>query len=687
MTPPPLALKVALVLLVADGVAALHLAEFLGWRGIALVTLLLAASWLVQTRAVDPAAWLPGGRWLVPVAALASVADVVYLAENLLDALVRLLLFLVLYKFALLRVVADTRTIAFLAFFMLVCASTSAFGPGFLFVFLVFVGLVSWVALYQHVLLEGEGTGERADAIAPRTLLALAGAATASVFLVTMALFFTLPRIGLAALPLRARLGTMMTGFSERLDLGGGSGTIFTDSRVAMRVHLPDEAHPEDVPNLRWRGVVLDAFDGRAWTARHPRWIRIVRPNGGSFEIGTLRASGRIVRQEIFLEPLGTEAIFTAPHALRVSLPAFLLAVDDMGAVTVPSPGARLRYTVESELEGLRSPERVRHDPVPPLSPVALERYVQLPELAPRIAELARRVAAGSRDAGEIARRLERYLAREFRYTLDVEPVSGLDPLEAFLFVRRAGHCEYFAAAMAVMLRTLGVPARVVNGFQRGEWNPYGRYFLVRYQDAHSWVEAYVPGTGWTTFDPTPRVAAGPAERSMPAMLYLDALRLQWHRYVVNWSLRDQIEIVRAAHVRISGVRRWSATLDAETRERLARAGSAVVVVAVALVGGWSAWRRRRPGARGRPAAVPRFYRHALRAVARRGLRPGAGETAREFSGRVAGLGSAAADAFARVTALYERARFGGTAPSPAELEDAESCLTALRHARRAAGR
>ena len=89
---------------------------------------------------------------------------------------------------------------------------------------------------------------------------------------------------------------------------------------------------------------------------------------------------------------------------------------------------------------------------------------------------------------------MEAFLRTKFRYTLDIERVSQLDPLQEFLFVRRAGHCEYFAAAMAVMLRSLGVPARVVNGFQRGEWNPYGQYYIVRYYDAHSWVEAFMPG-------------------------------------------------------------------------------------------------------------------------------------------------------------------------------------------------
>ena len=108
------------------------------------------------------------------------------------------------------------------------------------------------------------------------------------------------------------------------------------------------------------------------------------------------------------------------------------------------------------------------------------------------------------------------------------------------LFVRRAGNCEYFASALAVMLRAVGIPSRVVNGFQRGEWNPYGGYWVVRMRDAHSWVEAHV-GDGWITLDPSPRGDA-PAASLSTATLYLDGLRMRWYRYVVGWSRQDQVQ-------------------------------------------------------------------------------------------------------------------------------------------------
>ena len=679
----PLALRSALYCLVANGLFALYVAEFLGSRGILLVAVLLVGTWLLQPRARALTGRRLGSRLLVPVAALASVVDIIHLADSVLDALVRLLLFLVLFKLATLQTVRDSRTVAFLAFFMLVAASGSAFGVGFLFAFVGFVGLLSWVALLQHVASEAiAGPGAGSEVVPTHHLVVLAGAAAVSVFIVAGGLFFVLPRVGLATLPLRARVGQMVTGFSERVELGS-YGSILTDSNVVMRVHLPDEVQPERLPNLRWRGVVLDTFDGQAWSVRYPRQIRLVRPNSGGFDVGLLQGRGLFLRQEVFLEPIGSEVVFAAARVLRLTMSTSMMAMDDMGAVSASSPGARLRYTVESEVEGpaVRGSGRAR--PVPPLDAAQLERYLQLPDLAPAIPALARQVAGTGGGPAGIARRVEAYLRTQFRYTLDIERVSDLDPLQEFLLVRRAGHCEYFAAAMAVMLRSLGVPARVVNGFQRGEWNPYGQYYIVRYYDAHSWVEAYLPEAGWVTFDPTPRATVDALASRTPTLLYLDSLRLQWHRYVVNWTLRDQISAVQSVQFRLAGLRGWSARLDPETRARWGRAGALVIVVIVGIVGAWVAWRQRHVSRGSRGSRPPGFYRRALRAAARRGLRPAAWETAREFSGRVSGLGPAAASAFARVTALYERARFGGTPPSPAELKEAQAALVALGRRRR----
>src|SRR5262245_50448851 len=181
--PLPMALRIALYLLVADGFFALYLAEFLGPRGVLLVSTLLVAAWLVQRAGHGSSGRLAGARILVPAAALASAVDILYLAESVLDGLVRLLLFLVLYKLATLHTLRDTRMVAFLSFFMLVAASGSAFGVGFLLAFAAFIALLSWIALLQHVVGEAlTGVVAGADRVRARHLVTLAGWAAVCVF-------------------------------------------------------------------------------------------------------------------------------------------------------------------------------------------------------------------------------------------------------------------------------------------------------------------------------------------------------------------------------------------------------------------------------------------------------------------------------------------------------------------------
>lgn len=675
-------LDLAIRLLVLDGLAALYLGEFAGGAVLALVGAAVVASGWLAHRGWRLDAASPLVRALPPVAAVASAVDVLYVAETALDGLVRLLLFLVLYKLVTLRSIRDTRTIAFLAFFMLVAASSSAFDVAFLFVFVAFVMLATWVLILQEVLAGAEPAPRRvvvgADATAGHRwpFLGLAVLASAGAAVITAGLFLVIPRIGLAALPLRASVGLMVTGFTDRVELGA-YGQIETDRTVVMRVYVPDGLpDAERLPDVRWRGIVFDTFDGRAWTAGAPARRTLDRSVSGDFWIGTPRGTGPILTQQVFLEPIGTDVVFAAPRAIRFRIRAPSIEVDDMGSVSVRAPMARLSYTVDSELPLLPDSGRMPRVAAPPLEPAVAARFLQLPPLAPRIAELARRVAAGSRDPYDVAHRLTRYLSTEFRYTLMLERQTNLEPIDEFLFVRRAGNCEYFAASLAVMLRSLGVPARVVGGFQRGEWNPYGRYFMIRLADAHSWVEAHVEGLGWITLDPSPRAAAETLAATGPLRLYLDALRLSWYRYVINWSIRDQVQVALAIRRQTLGLRAWLVAAQEQVDLRLL---SAAAVAALAVLAGIGLWRRggvARPG--GVRARTLRFYERALKALARRRLVPAPGETAREFAARVAERVPAWEGPFARLTAAYERCRFGGAALTAPDEAAVAACLAAL---------
>ncbi|HEY3065990.1 MAG TPA: transglutaminaseTgpA domain-containing protein [Methylomirabilota bacterium] len=682
---PELALRVATYFLVYDGLAALYLGGLFGVAAALGVALAVATTW------GDPGLGVrvrrqPGLAAALAVAGVtALVLDLVYVATSVLDGLVHVLVFLVLYRLAVARTPRETGDVGFLAFFMLVAASPVTVGVGFLGLFIAFLVVGTWLLMLRHVVMECERSqapGARTLPARGRVLLQLSLLASAVTLALTAVLFFIIPRVGQAALPLRAPLGRMVSGFTDRVELGS-FGEIEADATVAMRVHfaagLP--ASPVALRGLRWRGVVLDSFDGHAWSMTpRPRTL-LRRSPGGDVTVSVYRGTGPLVSQEIFLEPIGTEVVFGAPRMLRLAIHAPVVAMDEAGGLTVTVPAARLHYTVESELE-LVSPRVVAaaNRPLPEAERAALGGYLALPPQRPRVAALAREKSAGGAGPYDAAERLTRFLSEEFRYTRALERRTTLDPVEEFLFERRAGNCEYFAASLAVMLRTLDIPARVVNGFQRGEWNPYGQYFMVRMRDAHSWVEAYFAGVGWLTFDPSPRADADERFAAPGAMsLYLDALRLRWYRYVINWSLRDQVAAATNFQ-RAAGAWRAGALPDWRTLPRRVPliAGGLAVLAAAALV----VRRRRAPAS---PRTVPPFYRRALALLARRGLAPAREETAREFCARAGHALPAAAVPFTGLTAVYERARFGAALATADETDAVAAWLLALRRLPRAA--
>ncbi len=675
---PLLALRLVTYLTVADGIAALLLAGLIAPLGAALVGAAVLASWWLE-RARERGTVTRVLSWaLVVIAAGVLATDLLYFASTVLDGMVHVLLFLILARLIMCRSLRDLRDAGFLSFFLLVATASVTFSMGFLAVFVAYLALATWMMMLNHIVSESDQAGRR-DLMVTRLglrgqMIRVSLAAAAGTFTIAGVLFFLIPRVEQATLPLRAQFSRMVTGFSDRVDLGS-FGDIESDKTVVMRVQFRDDGtDPNALPNLRWRGIVYDSFDGRTWSVGRSDRRSLSRGQGAQFVLGSPRGRGPVVRQEVYLDPIGTDIIFAAPRPLRLDLRAGTINLDDMGSVSVPTEAARLHYVVESELETPPPPGTRVSAAGAALPDEERRRFLQLPELPPDIARLARDATAGSRDPLEAASRLTLFLSTNYTYSLSKKETT-LNPLQEFLFHRRSGNCEYFSAALAVMLRSLGIPARVVGGFQRGEWNPYGRYFMVRLSDAHAWVEAYFDGLGWVTFDPSPRMQPEPRTGPWALSLQLDAARMRWYRYVVNWSLQDQRGMVSTVQRQAQDFRlAFAWPRDWRARSWLTAAGC--VLAAAGLV--WLARHVRRRGVTRPSARMPRFYQRALRQLARRGLAPDPAETARQFCGRAGAAAPACAAPLARITGAYERARFGALPLSDAELSDVERCLVEL---------
>src|SRR4029078_258906 len=160
---------------------------------------------------------------------------------------------------------------------------------------------------------------------------------------------------------------------------------------------------------------------------------------------------------------------------------------------------------------------------------------------------LAQQITSRAPRPYEKAEAIESYLSSHFTYTLELPKTAPQDPIASFLFERRQGHCEYFASAMAVMLRTLGIPSRIVNGSAGGDDNDVSSQYVIRASEAHSWVEAYIPDEGWMEFDPTPAGTGLTESHSNRFLLYLDAMASFWREWIVNYDLGHQIRLTQDA--------------------------------------------------------------------------------------------------------------------------------------------
>jgi protein-glutamine gamma-glutamyltransferase len=524
--------------------------------------------------------------------------------------------------------------------------------------------------------------------VAVRRLPIVACGLIVLIVILALPLFLVAPRAGSPGITRGSGGLSNLIGFSETVSLGA-IGELKRNDDVVMRVRVEDRG-TLDTSELKWRGVALDEFNGKSWK-KSPEARRLLEKvsDRGFFRLGTTDAVHALTTQTIFLEPMDSPVLFAASRAVAVQA-----AQGDLPYVRVDGEGSlqtrhhdfdRLIYKAFSDV---RDPDiQVLQQDFQPY-PLSYERYLKLPQmLDPRVRAYARSVvrSAGVRNRYDIAKAFESHFRENFGYTLQMT-AGGADPLADFLFRVKAGHCEYFSTAMAVMLRSEGIATRVVNGFLPGEYNGTADVFTVRQSDAHSWVEVYFPETNaWVTFDPTP--AAGrvePQHAGFTAALgkYAEAFELLWFQYVVGYDRQEQRSLATSLHNQAS---RYQYTV-AKTLDRLQRLSAPLwqqpvwALLLLLLLGGigFLLLRFRRFGWRGlkiktRPVDSARsaieFYERLTRLLVKKGFQRTPDQTPLEFAAS-AGLSEAVI-----ITAAYNRVRFGAAELSAREAKQIEELL------------
>lgn len=391
-------------------------------------------------------------------------------------------------------------------------------------------------------------TLSRRDIVTPRFLGAVA---LLSVFIVfaTSVLFVMFPRVGLRNLGLFSRNSGAMPGLVSLQDRPRGE---IASGAVVARVHgVP---FPVFEGGLYLRGPVYDELLASGFT----RSNRIVPVPSKAMQT---RASSGEFLYEIFAHPLGLSMLPSLGPVAdgRVlqggqSNPSLRLKIRgtnmDGTLVTNRMPTGPVRYRLRGGIEHAFAGGAVDGQPTAEL-PTDMAHFLVLPQdLDGRVIELAKTLVQDAASIQSKVRGIRSFLRTQFSYTLDQPNRNASDPLAAFLFKDRRGHCEYFATAFAALLRAGGIHSRVVGGFQGGLWDEDSDIIVFTGKHAHVWVEWYEAGVGWHVDDATPLAGQAPGFLSGAARFYEQMSRL-WDDYVVEYGLREQFNFFTEVFVAV----------------------------------------------------------------------------------------------------------------------------------------
>jgi len=683
---------IALYLLVLTGFITL-----VSTGGLSMVTVSLVGAALLF-RGYQLAA---GGSFLIPDQWTTSLTlgyvafylvDYALLGRGFLNSTVHLVLFVMVVRLLSARRDRDYYFLAVISFLMVLAAAVLTVDSTFLLAF----GLFLLAAVATFILMEMRRSARKAsvqaDLSAPeiagkrmgRSVAAVSPALVSLILLGATAIFFLLPRVSSSYLSAYASGTDIATGFSDEVQLGR-IGQIQQSSALVMRVKI--DGDPNGAFDLKWRGVSLNVFNGRTWSNSHAR--HLLSNLGGHFVFALphwpstenpLEQTSRLVHYRVLMEPFSTNVFFVAPTPLSLEGNYRTIGTDAGGAISNLDPEHPLtRYEATSNIAQPSADElRAASDFYPP---EILRSNLQLPLMDSRIPRLASQIAESAPTNYDKAVALETYLRTHFGYTLQLPRAQPQDPIANFLFERKQGHCEYFASAMAVMLRTLQIPARVVNGFRTGEFNDLTSQYLIRASDAHSWVEAYFPGYGWVSFDPTPGGVPQVRSGLGRVILYLDAMASFWRDWVVNYDSAHQYslgrQVARSGFERYQSLHSWAqrcyddmlaaarrtqqTVTQAPARWSVAGVFVTMLLLLAANLGRLlRALRVRRIAAqpdRAPALAATIWYQRMTHALAKRGWPKSPAQTPQEFAESVSD--QPVRELVAEFIEHYERARFG----------------------------
>ncbi len=569
-------------------------------------------------------------RGLLLAITLASLGGIVIDFHTLFgrEVGVTLLMLLACLKLMELKTPRDAMALIFLSCFILITEFFySQSLPTALYMFAtLYVVMASWVHLHTP-----------GSAFKPR--LKIATVLLLQAIPLTVILFVLFPRVQgpLWGLPQDAFASS---GLNDTMS-PGSLGRLALSDAVAFRVSYQGAAPRRD--QMYWRGPVLWNFDGRSWTQGST-----LRGIAAQFS-----DTAQPIEYSVTLEPHNQRWLFALDVPDKLSVPARLTA--DFQLLSDAPVNARLHYEARSQLAFRANLQE---------SPEQIQRALQLPpELNPQSRQLAANWRAeGRNDAQLISRTLSYFNQQNFHYTLE-PPTLGNNGIDDFLFTTRQGFCEHYASSFVFLMRAAHIPARVVTGYQGGEYNEFGNYYIVRQSDAHAWAEVWLTGRGWVRVDPTAAIAPERVEHNLSASmkdnatlpfmarnpprwlvnlrLNFDSLSFQWNQWVIGYNSERQFALLS---------RFGMASLSAQATNMLAGLAGLIGLFALFML---------RHLLKHKPDKTQAAWLALCRKLAKTGLPRAAHEGARDYADRVALARPDLALAIHAIAAHYLALRYG----------------------------